>query len=508
MEIRADEITRILREQLGGLHRRHRRGRGRHRAQRGRRHRPHPRPRALHGRGAPRAAPRGHGPRAQPRGGLGGRGAARRVAQDPRGRPGQAHPADHVRARGRGPGRPRGEPPRPADRRQGPDRDHGVQPRRAHRPRRRGPPARARSRSRPASRPSTRWSPSAAASASSSSATARPARPRSRSTRSSTRRARASSASTSPSARSSRRSRRWSGPSRSSGRWTTRSWSRPPPPTPRPSCTSPPTPAARWASTSATTASTRSASTTTSPSTPPPTARSRCSCAGRPGREAYPGDVFYLHSRLLERAAKLNDKKGGGSLTALPIIETQAGDLSAYIPTNVISITDGQIFLEADLFNSGHPPRDQRGQLGLPRGRQRPGEGDEGGRRPPAPRPRAVPRAGGLRHVRLRPRQVHPGAARPRPADDRDPEAGPVQSRCRWRSRSPSSSRPRTASSTPSRSPTCRRYEKELLAWLDRSQAPLLQAIAEKKDIKGELTEKLKAALTEFGTVFQPAGKA
>ncbi|MBO7672176.1 F0F1 ATP synthase subunit alpha [bacterium] len=75
-----------------------------------------------------------------------------------------------------------------------------------------------------------------------------------------------------------------------------------------------------------------------------------------PGREAYPGDVFYLHSRLLERAVKLNDKLGGGSITALPIIETQAGDVSAYIPTNVISITDGQIFLESNLFNSGVRP--------------------------------------------------------------------------------------------------------------------------------------------------------
>jgi F-type H+-transporting ATPase subunit alpha len=75
-----------------------------------------------------------------------------------------------------------------------------------------------------------------------------------------------------------------------------------------------------------------------------------------PGREAYPGDVFYLHSRLLERAAKLSDELGGGSLTALPIIETQAGDVSAYIPTNVISITDGQIFLDSDLFNSGIRP--------------------------------------------------------------------------------------------------------------------------------------------------------
>ncbi len=75
-----------------------------------------------------------------------------------------------------------------------------------------------------------------------------------------------------------------------------------------------------------------------------------------PGREAYPGDVFYLHSRLLERAAKLAPEFGGGSLTALPIIETQAGDVSAYIPTNVISITDGQIYLETDLFNAGIRP--------------------------------------------------------------------------------------------------------------------------------------------------------
>src|SRR5204863_3119148 len=75
-----------------------------------------------------------------------------------------------------------------------------------------------------------------------------------------------------------------------------------------------------------------------------------------PGREAYPGDVFYLHSRLLERAAKLHEKLGGGSLTALPIIETQLGDVTAYIPTNVISITDGQIYLEGDLFYSGIRP--------------------------------------------------------------------------------------------------------------------------------------------------------
>ena len=75
-----------------------------------------------------------------------------------------------------------------------------------------------------------------------------------------------------------------------------------------------------------------------------------------PGREAYPGDVFYLHSRLLERSSRLSDEKGGGSITALPIIETQAGDVSAYIPTNVISITDGQIYLETEMFNAGFRP--------------------------------------------------------------------------------------------------------------------------------------------------------
>ena len=87
-----------------------------------------------------------------------------------------------------------------------------------------------------------------------------------------------------------------------------------------------------------------------------------------PGREAYPGDVFYIHSRLLERAAKLSDAEGAGSLTALPIIETQAGDVSAYIPTNVISITDGQIFLETDLFYAGVRPAINVGLSVSPRG--------------------------------------------------------------------------------------------------------------------------------------------
>ena len=104
-----------------------------------------------------------------------------------------------------------------------------------------------------------------------------------------------------------------------------------------------------------------------------------------PGREAYPGDVFYLHSRLLERAAKLKDELGGGSLTALPIIETQAGDLSAYIPTNVISITDGQIFLESDLFHQGIRPAINVGNSVSRVGGSAPGACHAAGRRDTAP---------------------------------------------------------------------------------------------------------------------------
>ena len=131
-----------------------------------------------------------------------------------------------------------------------------------------------------------------------------------------------------------------------------------------------------------------------------------------PGREAYPGDVFYLHSRLLERAAKLSDERGGGSLTALPIIETKAGDISAYIPTNVISITDGQVFLLVRPLLLGHPTRHRRRQLGVAGGWRRPDQGHEGRRRDAQDRPRPVPRPRGVRHLRLRARQVLPGAAR------------------------------------------------------------------------------------------------
>ena len=146
-----------------------------------------------------------------------------------------------------------------------------------------------------------------------------------------------------------------------------------------------------------------------------------------PGREAYPGDVFYLHSRLLERAAKLNEDNGSGSLTALPIIETQAGDVSAYIPTNVISITDGQIFLEIRPVLPGHPPGRERRPLGLPRRLLGPDQGDEVGRRLDQARARPVPRDGRLRPVRLRPRRRHPAAAEPRRPPDRAAEAAAVR---------------------------------------------------------------------------------
>ncbi len=130
-----------------------------------------------------------------------------------------------------------------------------------------------------------------------------------------------------------------------------------------------------------------------------------------PGREAYPGDVFYLHSRLLERAAKLSDELGGGSMTALPIIETKGGDVSAYIPTNVISITDGQIFLESELFFSGVRPAMNVGISVSRVGGIGPDQSDEEGGRSPALGPRAVPGPRGVRAVRLGARQGVPAAA-------------------------------------------------------------------------------------------------
>ena len=146
-----------------------------------------------------------------------------------------------------------------------------------------------------------------------------------------------------------------------------------------------------------------------------------------PGREAYPGDVFYLHSRLLERAAKLSDERGAGSLTALPVIETKAGDVSAYIPTNVISITDGQIYLARPALQVGRAPGGRRRHLGLPRRRGGPDPQHEAGGRHPEARPGPVPRARGLRHVRLRARRGVQGAAGPRLPPGGAAQAAPQQ---------------------------------------------------------------------------------
>jgi F-type H+-transporting ATPase subunit alpha len=226
-----------------------------------------------------------------------------------------------------------------------------------------------------------------------------------------------------------------------------------------------------------------------------------------PGREAYPGDVFYLHSRLLERAAKLNDAKGKGSLTALPIIETQAGDISAYIPTNVISITDGQIFLESDLFNSGIRPAINVGN--------------------------SVSRVGGSAQVkamkavagrlRLDLAQYREMAAFAMFASDLDKSTQALLSRGQRVTEilKQDQYQPLTVARQIAivfaatngfldKLPVsdCRRYERELYSFLDARQPTLLKDIQEKKDIKGELTERLKAALTEFGDVFRPSEKA
>ena len=152
-----------------------------------------------------------------------------------------------------------------------------------------------------------------------------------------------------------------------------------------------------------------------------------------PGREAYPGDVFYLHSRLLERAVKMSDENGGGSMTALPIIETQAGDVSAYIPTNVISITDGQIFLQTDLFFQGQRPAVDVG-ISVSRvggsAQIKAMKQVAGSLRLDT---RQLPRAAGLHPVRQRSGQGHPGPADPRFAHDRASEAGSLHADARGR---------------------------------------------------------------------------
>jgi F-type H+-transporting ATPase subunit alpha len=224
-----------------------------------------------------------------------------------------------------------------------------------------------------------------------------------------------------------------------------------------------------------------------------------------PGREAYPGDVFYLHSRLLERAAKLNDSKGGGSLTAIPIIETQAGDISAYIPTNVISITDGQIFLESDLFNSGIRPAINVGN--------------------------SVSRVGGSAQVkamksvagrlRIDLAQFRELAAFAMFASDLDKATQSMLAKgqrltevLKQEQYQPLTMEQQILIIYAATNgyldgypvDQCRRYERELYSFLDTHHAALLKDLAQKKDLKGEIEERIKKALTDFAGLFQVAG--
>ena len=226
-----------------------------------------------------------------------------------------------------------------------------------------------------------------------------------------------------------------------------------------------------------------------------------------PGREAYPGDVFYLHSRLLERAAKLSDKNGGGSLTAIPIIETQAGDISAYIPTNVISITDGQIFLDSDLFNSGIRPAINVGN--------------------------SVSRVGGSAQVkamkavagrlRLDLAQYRELAAFAQFGSDLDKSTQSTLARGERLTEILKQDQFRPLPMEKQVTiifaatngyldgvpvPECRRYERELYTFLELRHADLLKEVAEKKDLKGEPGQRLKAALGEFAEVFQAEAQA
>ncbi len=220
-----------------------------------------------------------------------------------------------------------------------------------------------------------------------------------------------------------------------------------------------------------------------------------------PGREAYPGDVFYLHSRLLERAAKLNDDLGAGSLTALPIIETQAGDVSAYIPTNVISITDGQIFLETDLFNSGFRPAVNAG-ISVSR---------VGG----SAQIKAMKQVAG--RLRLELAQYREMAAFAQFGSDLDPA---TQKQLTRGSRLMELLKQNKNKPFPVEEQIAvifaaingylddievkdvRKFEQDYLAYLKSGGIGILEEIAEKKTISDELTEKMKSALDTFKKQF------
>jgi len=228
-----------------------------------------------------------------------------------------------------------------------------------------------------------------------------------------------------------------------------------------------------------------------------------------PGREAYPGDVFYVHSRLLERAAKMNDEEGGGSLTALPIIETQAGDVSAYIPTNVISITDGQIFLETDLFNSGIRPAVNVG-ISVSR---------VGG----AAQTKATKQVAGKLKLSLA--QYREMAAFSQFGSDLDKATqeqlanGERQTEMLKQAQyNPMKMEEQVVSifaAAPQRDrdswvrgygiEDLLRYESELLDFIRQSHADILSAIASSGKLESDVEEKLAAALDAFKEVFQPS---
>jgi F-type H+-transporting ATPase subunit alpha len=231
-----------------------------------------------------------------------------------------------------------------------------------------------------------------------------------------------------------------------------------------------------------------------------------------PGREAYPGDVFYLHSRLLERAAKMNDALGGGSLTALPIIETQAGDVSAYIPTNVISITDGQIFLETDLFNSGVRPAINVG-ISVSR---------VGG----AAQTKAMKSVAG--QLKLNLAQYREMAAFAQFGSDLDKATQEqlangerLTEMLKQPQYSPMSMEQQVVAiyaATPQEKRTSwvrelavgdiGRYERELLEFLASRHADVMNGIRDSGRLEGDVKTKLELALDEFGKIFQPsAGK-
>jgi len=225
-----------------------------------------------------------------------------------------------------------------------------------------------------------------------------------------------------------------------------------------------------------------------------------------PGREAYPGDVFYLHSRLLERAAKMSDAKGGGSLTALPIIETQAGDVSAYIPTNVISITDGQIFLESDLFYSGVRPAVN---VGISVSRVGGNAQNRGMRRVAAP-------------LRLELAQYREMAAFAQFGSDLDPATRRQLDRgqrlvevMKQGQFAPLSIEKQiviiyaATTGVLDQLPVgaIQRYERELYPFLEAKHADVLAQLRETKDLTDQVKERLDAALAAFAQHFEPEGR-